>query len=309
LYNPKNCTLDEEVMRLNIGFIGAGKVGKALGLYFKHNGLKITGYCSRSVSSAREAASLTGSQAYSTIESLVHSSEVLFITVPDQAIEELDGKLSDLMKHQNLGTEETWIHVSGAYPSGCLAGIQEAGCPVGSMHPLQCFGEPVSSAARLKDTWFTIEGTEKAQIIMKAILEKTCGKYNLIGAGSKPLYHAGACVVSNYLVTLLESGIRLFEAAGMTREHIIQAVGPLIEGTLSNIREKGTVDALTGPIVRGDLNTVNVHLKAIAALRPSELNFYKSMGLKTTEMIENTRLTTEQTNRFQMLLEDTAHVQ
>ena len=176
------------------------------------------------------------------------------------------------------------------------------------MHPLQSFGDPADSAARLEKAWFTIEGTDKAVSAAQELLQKTGGKYSLIRAESKPLYHAGACVISNFLVTLMESGLRYFEAAGMERQDIFQAVEPLIDATLANIREKGPIEALTGPIVRGDTNTVRAHLAALDAQLPAESDFYKSLARKTAGMLDGNRLTHEQARQFKHILEETDHV-
>ncbi len=292
---------------MGIGFIGAGKVGKALGIYFKNHGLNISGYYSRSIDSATESANLTGSKTFTTLKDLVGSSRIVFITVPDQTIESIDREISALINNSSADPEIVCIHVSGAHPSDHLAGIKSAGREVGSMHPLQSFGDPAASAVRLEKAWFTIEGTEKAVATAKEILEKTGGKYSLINAENKPLYHAGACVISNFLVTLMESGIHFFEAAGMERKDIFPAITPLIDATLSNIHEKGTIDALTGPIVRGDFNTVNVHLQALEAQLPAESDFYKSMALKTLSMLDGNRLTHEQVKEFERILEEANH--
>lgn len=293
---------------MDIGFIGAGKVGCALGLYFKHHGLNVSGYYSRTRHSASEAAIRTGSQEFDSIAALAGSCDVIFFTVPDQAFEELDRKISAQIDARRIGNEKIWLHVSGAHPSDILAGIRAAGCAVGSMHPLESFGEPVSSAARLDKAWFTVEGAEEAANVAETILKHTGGKYRRIKAGDKALYHAGACVVSNYLVTLLESGIKLFEAAGFERKDIFDAIEPLIHATLSNVRGKGTVEAMTGPIVRADFNTVGVHLRAIQTAQPKELDIYRVMAQKTAEMLRDKRLTVGQTEELQLMLEETKHV-
>lgn len=290
---------------MKIGFIGAGKAGKALGRYFRNHGLSVSGFCSRSNKSAREAAALTGSNEFASIKDLAEASGIIFITVPDHALEEIDSKSAALIKAYSIGPEKIWLHVSGAHPSGCLTGIKAAGCATGSMHPLLSFGAPVSSAIGLEKAWFTVEGTERAVSAAAAILEKTGGKYSLIEAENKPLYHAGACMISNYLVTLLESGIKYFEAAGMNRENVLEAIEPLMDATLSNIREKETIKALTGPIVRADFNTVRAHIRAIKTALPPELDLYKAMALKTAQMLEDKRLTREQTGRFRLILEET----
>ena len=293
---------------MEIGFIGAGKVGKALGLYFKSHDMNISGYYSKTAKSAEDAAQLTGSIAYSTLKALAASSQIVFITVPDQALEEIDGKVSVLLGENSTDHETVWIHVSGAHPADSLSKIKLAGSDVASMHPLQSFGEPEGSAARLESAWFTIEGTTKGVSAATGLLDKTGGKYSLIKAESKPLYHAGACIVSNFLVTLMESGIRLFEAAGMERTDIFPAITPLIDATLSNIREKGPVDALTGPIVRGDDNTVSVHQTAIKAQLPEEWEFYKAMAHQTIKMLDGNRLTHEKVLQLQHILEENNNV-
>ncbi|SHI02732.1 Predicted oxidoreductase, contains short-chain dehydrogenase (SDR) and DUF2520 domains [Sporobacter termitidis DSM 10068] len=293
---------------MEIGFIGAGKAGKALGLYFKSHGLTVSGYYSKTAQSAREAAALTASAAFGTVEEAAGPAGVVFIAVPDHALEELDAEAAALLRAGRIGGGKVWLHLSGAHPSDCLAGIKAAGGAVGSMHPLLSFGTPEDSAGRLNGAWFTLEGTDEAVRAARAILDETGGRYSLMEAGGKAVYHAGACVVSNFLVTLLESGARFFEAAGMDRQDVFRAIGPLVDATLANIREKGPVEALTGPIVRGDYNTVGVHLKAIEARLPSELDFYKALALKTAEILEGSRLTGAQTEKFRQILEETAHV-
>lgn len=294
---------------MKIGFIGAGKVGKALGLYFKDHDLNLSGYYSRSIESARDAAALTESQEFSAIKAAVNSSDIIFITVPDQIIGDIDRKISALIHAHELSGQKIWFHVSGAHPSDCLAGIKAAGYAVGSMHPLESFGESAAiTAKQLEKTWFAIEGTEEAVQAAIEILKITGGKYSRIEAENKPIYHAGACVVSNFLVTLMESGIKFFEAAGMEREISIQAIKPIVDATLSNVWTKGTVDALTGPIVRADFNTVQVHERAIKAQLPSEFDFYKAMALETVEMVERNRLPREKAEKLRRILEETTHV-
>ncbi|WP_338084967.1 Rossmann-like and DUF2520 domain-containing protein [Dehalobacterium formicoaceticum] len=303
----KNCTFDQRVMLLKIGFIGAGKAGKTLGLYFKNHGLHISGYYSKTIESARTGADLTGSRAYLNMDDLAAVSEILFITVPDQVLAEIDAHAALLIEQKSIDRGKIWFHVSGAHPANILAGIKRAGGSVGSMHPLQSLGDPVSGAQGLEEAWFSLEGTAEALEAGKTILEVTGGHYSLIDGERKPLYHAGASVISNFFVTLLASGMRYFAAVGMKEEDILQAIKPLVEGTWSNIQRQGTVSALTGPIVRGDLNTVHLHMERIQKELPTELDLYKALGLKTVEMIEGKRLTPEQSEKIKMILEDQDH--
>ena len=285
---------------MKIGFIGAGKVGRALGVYFKNHGLEVAGYISRSRNSAEEAAKITGTKAYPSMEALQEEADVIFITTPDGAIAEVAGEAAAKLRAP-CGT--TWIHASGAFGSDRLSALSAMGCPVGSMHPLQSFGEPLASAEKLEKTFFSIEGGEKGLEVIKSILEKTGGRYNLISTEHKPLYHAGACVISNYLVTLLDSGMRYMEAAGMDRRSLYQAIEPLIEGTLENISRADTVSALTGPIARGDMDTLKAHLDEIEKDLPGELALYQMLAVKTAEMIRDKRLTGEKSEAIEKLME------
>lgn len=288
---------------MKVGFVGAGKVGRALGLYFGRYGVGLSGYCSRTYRSAADAAGLTRSRAFDGMEDLIDASGMIFLTVPDGALAEVDAQAAALMREKENPADRCWIHTSGALSSDCLEKLKASGCPVGSMHPLQSFGTPEKSAQSLDRALFSVEGTNEAVEALRLLLGKTNGQFSLISAARKPLYHAGACIVSNYLVTLLESGIRCFEAAGIGRKDVFRAIGPLIDSTLCNVQEKGAVEALTGPIVRGDSNTLNVHLRSIGESLPSELGFYREMAAKTIEMIAGKRITKEQEDQLRKLLE------
>jgi len=292
---------------LKIGFIGAGKVGTALGLFFKEHGLQITGYASRTLESADRAALLTQSQAYSTFSGLISNSTVVFITVPDLAIESVADQAAELIKkHEtNQATLPCWMHTSGALSSQSLSSLGELGCPVGSLHPLLSFGDPADSAQKLKQAFFSIEGSERALQVMWQIMTATGSQFGLINEKQKPIYHTAACIMSNYLVTLLESGFRCFEAAGLDRRQISPAVQQLIASTLANVVEKGTAEALTGPIVRGDYNTLQIHLQALGEHLLSERGFYKALVLKTIDMIAGTRISKLQEYNLLRVLEET----
>lgn len=285
---------------MRIGFIGAGRVGKALGLWFCAHGLDVRGYYSRTAASAEAAAALCGAAAFQSLEALTAGCDVLFVTTPDGVIRQIDAAAAGLKGR--AAESRVWLHVSGALPSTELALLSKAGCAVGSMHPLQSFGDPTQSAARLNDSYFTIEGTQTARETMREILQHCGARFDEIETASKPLYHAGACVLSNYLVTLLDSGFTLLRAAGLSEDTLYDAAMPLIEGTLQNVRDRGAVDALTGPIARGDAETVGVHLAAMDGPLPAQAALYRSLGTATVEMIEGKKLSREKAEELKYRL-------
>ena len=101
---------------------------------------------------------------------------------------------------------------------------------------------------------------------------------------AKTLYHASAVVASNYLVALLDLAFRLIGAAGITGKDAFHVLKPLLEGTLSNIEKVGIPEALTGPIVRGDVETVEKHLEEIGLKTPELMTLYKALGFYTVDI-------------------------
>ena len=110
------------------------------------------------------------------------------------------------------------------------------------------------------------------------------GKFFVIDKKVKPLYHAGACVVSNYLVTVIDVGLQLMESIGIPRAQALPAIIPLVNGTVKNIEKIGIPMALTGPIARGDMSTVLKHLDCLDELAPQLILFYSWLGYYTAEV-------------------------
>jgi predicted short-subunit dehydrogenase-like oxidoreductase (DUF2520 family) len=110
----------------------------------------------------------------------------------------------------------------------------------------------------------------------------------------KPLYHAAAVVASNFLVTLMGAALRLIQQAGVSPEEAFAVLNPLIEGTLANIERVGIHQALTGPVVRGDVQTVEAHIQAIADTLPELLPFYTCLIHYTAAQAAETKRISEE---------------
>ncbi len=272
---------------MNIGFIGAGKVGTAFGKYLSNNGFNVKGYHSRSEKSAQNAARFCNSRAYSSINELTHSADIILITTNDDEIAKIVEKLT---KENILSTGQIVVHMSGASSSEILKAVKEKGCFTYSLHPLQAFADIEKAVMDLKDTVFSIEGDKEKIHILEEILKATGNKYFKITKEQKSIYHAGACVVSNYLVTLMDWGLSLFEAIGIKSDDGYKALYPLIEGTIKNIYKLGPEKALTGPIARGDIETVENHIKSIKNTVQDRMDFYRLMGNMTLELAKKDRL-------------------
>lgn len=272
---------------MNFGFIGAGKVGTAFGKYLSDKGFKVEGYYSRSEKSAKNAADFTNSKVYHSMGALIKRSDIIFITTNDDEISKV---CKELVQEDLLCSGQILVHMSGGASSKILESAKTKGCYIYSLHPLQAFADIEKAVNDLENTIFSIEGDEEKIDVLEKILNITENKYFNITAEQKSIYHAAACILSNYLVTLVDYGLSFFEAIGIDGEEGYKAVYPLIEGTIKNIHSLGTKKALTGPIARGDIETIENHVKSIGALDEEKLDFYKLMGEKTLKLAEEDKL-------------------
>ncbi|HKL22510.1 MAG TPA: DUF2520 domain-containing protein, partial [Tichowtungia sp.] len=186
------------------------------------------------------------------------------------------------------------LHCSGAHPSTILASARKGDATIGSLHPLQSFAGDAHTDSPFKDIIFSVEGDAPAvETARKVAFDLAAARCLTIDTGAKTLYHASAVVASNYLVTLLDLAFSLAAAAGIAKADAPAMLYPLIEGTLKNIEAKGIRSSLTGPIARGDDETIARHLTAIADALPDSLELYKTLGCYTLDIsdIPDDRLT------------------
>ncbi|WP_423230041.1 Rossmann-like and DUF2520 domain-containing protein [Acetobacterium bakii] len=277
-------------MTMEIGFIGAGKVGTSLGNYFMQKNLSVSGYYSKSKSSSVRSAGLTGSALFEDLDSLLKASAVVFITTGDDIIPEV---VSLLGQSPYLNEKHTFVHTSGALSSEVFEGFEKLGCGICSLHPIMTFSEVSTPVKDLEAIKFTLEGNHEGKALIQKMLEVTGNEFFIIDKESKILYHAAACVLSNYMVTLIDTGFEMLTKAGIDQEKIASSFLPLITATLNNVRKSGTVDALTGPLVRGDENTIVKHVDAIKTSIPEYLDLYETMGIATLNMIRDKRMDSE----------------
>lgn len=270
---------------MNISFIGAGKVGTSFGLYIKRKNINVVGYFSENIEDSKNASFRTDSQTYQNLNSLVCDSNIILITTNDDNIKTVKDKL---LNEVNINLKnKIVVHMSGSYSSDILKELKEYGCHVYSMHPLQSFSDIDTSVDKLQTTVFSIEGKKDKIGILEDLLDRTKNKHFQIDTDNKELYHISACIVSNYLVTLIDLGLDFLKQIGISEQDGLDAIMPLIDGTIDNIKQSGTKNALTGPIARGDIDTIKSHLTSIEINAPDNLLFYKLMALKTLDISSN----------------------
>lgn len=248
---------------MRIGFIGAGRVGCSLGKYLKESpgDWQIVGYYSRSTASAKEAAVFTDSRVIDQIELLAQMADVIFVTTPDGAIAQIWETLCDC----DISLEDKIIvHCSGLLASTVFAGAAERGVTAASLHPFYAVSDRFHSYETLAEAHFTLEGSGERLEELQELLSASGLTLQQIDAASKTAYHAAASIGSNLMVGLTELAIELLLRCGFDREHARKALRPLMQGNLDAIMEKDTVEALTGPAERADVETVDAHLQTLS---------------------------------------------
>ncbi len=255
---------------MQIGFIGAGRVGCSIGKYMKQGGLPVAGYVSRSTESAEEAGTFTGTKAFGKLEKIVEACDVLCIATPDGAIAGVWEEIRELPLEQKI-----LCHFSGSYSSDVFSGIEQTGASACSVHPMYAFSDKFHSYQKLNQAYFTIEGAEAAVTVMKELLSGLGNSVLQISSDKKALYHCGATLVSNAVAALYQTGLDMMGDCGIGEQQANQLLGPLVAANLETVLEAGPARALTGPVERGDVKTVEKHL---SVLEPGRRGLYLALG-------------------------------
>lgn len=243
---------------MKIGFIGAGKVGFSLGKYFSEHSLNVIGYYSRNPRSAIQAAEFTDTMYFNNIESIVEASDTLFLTVPDGAIKELWDYIDKLsIKNKII------CHCSGLLSSSVFSNIDSHEAYGYSVHPLLGISDKLKSHEQLSRAFFTIEGSEDHLEDMQNMFKHLGNSIQVIQPENKAVYHSAAVFASNLMVALAQTSIDLLKSCGFNEHDANLALNTLMLGNIKNVIRQGTVEALTGPIERCDVQTVSQHLSCL----------------------------------------------
>ncbi len=288
---------------MKIAIVGAGVIGTSLGLLLQRAGHTLTAVASRTKRKAQAACTLLGGVTVVGDPGLaVKDADVVLLAVPDRAIEEV---ATQALAGGALRRGAVVAHLAGGLPAEVLAPVRDAGAHAGALHPLQTFASVDTAVRLLPETCFFVEGDEQAVEVLRALVV-TLGAHSLpLAPGRKALYHAGAVAASNFVVTLVDYAVRLLVLAGVPPEEALPSLLPLLKGTLANLEAVGLPAALTGPIARGDVPTVERHLSALASAPGDLLRLYRELARKTVEVAEaKGTLTEAQADRLRHLLRE-----
>lgn len=287
--------------RVKIAIVGAGVLGTSLGLLLQRAGHSVVALASRTKRRAQAAAALLGGvEVVADTGLAAMGADVVLLAVPDREIEPV---AAQVVAGGALRRGAVVAHLCGGLPSSVLDAVHAVGAWRGAAHPLQTFADVDTAVRLLPETYFFLEGDEPALAVLVALVQGVGGKAVRLPAAGKAIYHAGAVAASNYVVTLVDFAVRLLVESGVPPDQALPALLPLVRGTLANLESLGLPGALTGPIARGDVATVEHHLAGLAGLPGDALRLYRDLGLRTVELaVAKGTLTPSQAARLRTLL-------
>lgn len=267
-----------------LNIVGCGNLGKTLAyLWNKNQQFHIAQICNTHIDSAERACQFIGAGQISKFDTLSPSDNWLIAT-PDEKIESV---CIELLNQHLIQPGNVVFHCSGSKSTQALLHAKQIGAAVASIHPIKSFADPAQAVTDFSGTYCGTEGDASALQQLKPAFESIGGHCITINPEQKMLYHTAAVFASNYLVALIEQSIQTYEKAGIPRETAVTLLKPITTGTLNNILNHGTHHALTGPIKRGDHDTVNKQLNACQQWDKNAAEIYISLGRVALSLSQN----------------------
>lgn len=251
-----------------IGIVGAGAVGTALGVALSRAGWPVVAVASRDAGRRERFRGLVpGTRGFAEATALLDEVELVILAVPDDALPALAGGL-------RLYSGQAMIHTSGALGAEVLEPAMAAGTQVGAFHPLVAFADVELAVAALHGATVAIEGDDQLVVLLASMAEAIGASAVRLAPGTKAAYHAAAVLAAGGFIALLDAIAELGAVAGLDESGSLAIYGRLAEQTLANARALGIARALTGPMTRGDVGTLDRHLATLRVHAPDVLPLY-----------------------------------
>ncbi len=265
-----------------LNVIGCGNVGRTLSRVFcRRNVVQLRSVLNRSRESGSRAVQFIESGRAVEDYAQLGEADVFMISASDGAIAEC---CRQLCATGLLRQGVVVFHCSGALDSSLLGPAKAQGASVASVHPVKSFADPAIAAETFAGTFCALEGDGEACEALREVLHG-CGAVTFpVKPEHKTIHHVATVLVCNDLVALLEVGLRCFERAGLPREEAVKVIVPIVTGTLSNVFRLGPVQALTGPVARGELAVVQRHCEALREWDEEILGIYECLGRVAAEL-------------------------
>lgn len=261
--------------RLRVAVIGVGRVGSVLGAALSRVGHIVTAATGVSDESRRRAERMLPGVALVPADEAAARADLVLLTVPD---DQLAGLVQGLASTGAWRTGQLAVHTSGAHGVSLFQPATDRGVVGMALHPVMTFTGRSEDLERLNGATFGVTAPEEFRPVAETLVLELGGEPVWVPEAARPSYHAALSMASNHLVTLVNDSADVLRKAGV--EDPSRLLDPLLSASLDNALRLGD-DALTGPVSRGDAETVRAHVKALQGtpyLRP-----YLAMAIRTMQ--------------------------
>ncbi len=268
-------------MNRSLYIIGGGAVGLSLGVALRRAGWAIVGVCDPCAERRHTVEAILGVAVQPVLTDLVRSAAVVMVAVPDSAIEAVAGEAREKGAFDGA---QVWIHVSGAKPASALSPLQEVVLAVGAVHPAHVFapGEVTALEAGFS---FAVDGGDEVMALAARLASDLDGRTVRVSGEQRTAYHAATVMASNCVAALLAESRHLMTAHGVGARDAEKLVVSLARGAVSYAEKVGVNAGLSGPIRRGDADTVSRHLRSLGEASRSQ-EIYRTLGRATVRLAE-----------------------
>lgn len=264
-----------------IGIVGTGRVAAALGVALARQSASPIRLWGRDAGKADAAVAVIGrAEVLADIEAVARTCDLIVLAVSDDALAPCIAALATVSAIDGALA----FHVSGRSGVALLTPLAAQGWRTAAIHPAMTFtGDPQAEVRRMHGASFAVTGsTEEARAQARALVERLGGIAVDVAEEARPLYHAALCHGANHLVTLISGACDALARAGVGEPAALLA--PLVRAALENSLDKGMA-GLSGPLLRGDVDTIGKHLTALRADCPALLPAYRAMGVATLDAL------------------------
>ena len=316
--NPMN------LKSINMGFIGAGKVGTSLAWALHSAGFHVAGAFSRHSNATQKNAAYRlatpiSAKVYDTAQALVNDCQVVWLTVPDDSIQSICNQL-------NWRAGQCVIHCSGATPLTAMAHAANAETQQGSaqlagFHPLKTVSaipnNPSAAASMFAGCTIGIEAQHStianakdmwAETLLHTMAAQLGANTLPIPTGQRALYHASANYAGAFISALLQEAVKQWQHIGATPAQALNALLPLLKSTVAaceqaQLNKLPLASVTVGPVIRGDVGTVKAHLQALQVFDDDTQTIYKALSKAIVPLgLTKKSLTQEQAKALMELL-------
>jgi predicted short-subunit dehydrogenase-like oxidoreductase (DUF2520 family) len=276
--------------------VGAGQVGRGLYKALRNSGIDVLGLHGR-----RPSAWTTSSGA---LPGAIANANAIIIAVRDNQI---DDAVAELINERHQGSRgkiasgTVVVHTSGGAEPELIPRLSEFGMSGGTFHPLIPFANPDRVPELLKHAWIGIDGDDPARATSRRLAGHLGARTLDIPPGGKSMYHAAAVMSSNFPVVLAAIASDVLTSLGIPERSAEHAVHGLMEAAVTNLADGSPAEALTGPVVRGETDTVIRHLTALRANADARA-VYKRMSLAALSIAAERGVPRETIDEMQKVL-------